>query len=444
MATVFTIKRRPTQAPAAPGLLLCQGNALHLPLQDNSINCCVTSPPYYGLRDYQTGTWSGGDPACTHTRRTSLKEAAITTESRPTNTNHEREGWKGGVCGRCGAVRADGQLGLEESPDSYVRVMAQVFREVKRVLRPDGLLFLNIGDSFASSGGPEPAQTKWQVDGASHTQNGGRSRQPPGRLPAKNLLGMPWRVALALQRSGWILRSEIIWEKTNAMPESVKDRPTKSHEQVFLFSKREHYFYDQEAIKEPAKDWGTRDRSRSKYNTNGYQEAGQTPHGGFTNGNQAKTGRNARSVWTFPTQPFKGAHFATFPAELVRRCLLAGVPTKVCTTCGAPWVRQTTSRLIVQYASRHGGYHARGDSTGMVDMSKTWCPGTKETTTLGFVPTCLCLGGVGQATVLDIFCGSGTTLLVARELGHHAIGIDLSWNYLDTIARRRLGQVLNL
>jgi DNA modification methylase len=222
-----------------------------------SVQCCVTSPPYWGLRDYGT----------------------------------------------------DGQLGLEPTPDAYVASMVAVFREVRRVLRDDGTLWLNVGDSFSD----------------------------------KQLQGVPWRLAFALQADGWYLRSDIIWNKPNPMPESVTDRPTKSHEYVFLLTKSARYFYDAEAIKEPAKDWGTRDRT----NWRGKVNSPAGPQTGCTNANHAASGRNARSVWTITTQPYPDAHFATFPEALPERCIKAG--TKLGDTVLDPFAGSgTTGQVAVQ------------------------------------------------------------------------------------------------
>jgi DNA modification methylase len=253
------------------------GNApdVLMELPDKSINCCVTSPPYWGLRDY-------------------------------------------GV---------EGQLGLEKTPEEYVQKMVDLFREVRRVLRDDSTLWLNLGDSYQSSNSPQVAQTK----------DIGTSREAVDKIPPrvpwlkpKDLVGIPWRVAFALQADGWYLRQDIIWHKRNAMPESVKDRPTKAHEYIFLMSKNERYYYDHEAIKEPAVS-----TSLKKFTDNGTdkQRGHGRRHAGF-NGRYAETlardgvpkDRNRRSVWTVATHPFPEAHFATFPPDLIKPCILAGCP----------------------------------------------------------------------------------------------------------------------
>lgn len=299
-------------------------------LPDKSVHCCVTSPPYFGLRDY-------------------------------------------GV---------DGQIGLEQSPEEFVAEMVAVFREVRRVLRDDGTLWLNLGDSYAGSGkGGNPKDGKQQTNKGSLTV-GTTAREPPATnitrkvfegIKLKDLIGIPWRVAFALQADGWYLRQDIVWSKPNPMPESVRDRCTRSHEFIFMLTKSPRYFYDAEAVKEPAvrTDQGAWSDKSEK------QRGHSRRHSGF-NGRYAEKiaregapqTRNRRSVWTVPPKPFKAAHFATFPPNLIRPCILAGCP----------------------------------------------------------------IGG----TVLDPFFGSGTTGLVANAHGRNAIGIELNADYIE-IAEDRLG-----
>jgi DNA modification methylase len=228
-------------------------------LPEGSVHCCVTSPPYFGLRDY-------------------------------------------GVAG---------QIGLERTPDEFVAKMVAVFREVRRVLRDDGTLWLNLGDSYGVVGSNGQCLTK----GA-------------GGLAPKQLLGMPWRVALALQADGWYLRSDIIWHKPNPMPESVTDRPTKSHEYLFLLAKSERYYFDAEAVREKAThagkvvSLGPKSLSRGQAAGMGVKASGN----GLAESVTVAAGRNVRTVWTVATQPYKGAHFATFPCKLVEPCIKAGCP----------------------------------------------------------------------------------------------------------------------
>ncbi len=279
-----------------------------------SVHCCVTSPPYYGLRDY-------------------------------------------GV---------DGQIGLEETPAEFLAKLVEVFREVRRVLRKDGTAWVNMGDSYASmAGGYAPDGSAGKHDIVSRATRGavlrGRLRKPAAGFKPKDLMGMPWRLAFALQDDGWYLRQDIIWHKNNPMPESVRDRCTKSHEYIFLLSKSPKYFYDQEAILEPcspntharlAQDVQNQigsARASGGAKTNGNMKAVTRKSNGVgwgydTDSKPRTTGRvkdnasmdsalaimpterNKRSVWTVPTHSFKGAHFATFPPDLIRPCILAGCP----------------------------------------------------------------------------------------------------------------------
>ena len=244
-------------------------------LRDNSINCCVTSPPYWGLRDY-------------------------------------------GV---------EGQIGLEPTPEEYVANMVEVFREVKRVLKPEGTLWLNLGDSYASvhTGGHKSAKATVGSNKEGIQEIRQRKAQPETYgLKQKDLVGIPWRVAFALQADGWYLRQDIIWHKPNAMPESVKDRCTKAHEYIFLLSKSAHYYFNNEAIKEDAvSEINTEIKfGGNKYGDNDSSKF-QTYSGNIYNPTSKK---NKRSVWTVTTKPFKEAHFATYPPDLIEPCILAGCP----------------------------------------------------------------------------------------------------------------------
>ena len=237
-------------------------------LPEGIVNTCVTSPPYYGLRDYG----------------------------------------------------ADGQIGLEQTPEEYVQKLVEVFREVKRVLRDDGTLWLNLGDSYSGSGkGPAGNLGKTHNEREmTHTHVSGKV---PDGLKPKDLIGIPWMVAFALRNDGWYLRQDIIWHKPSTMPESVTDRCTKAHEYIFLLSKSKTYYYDAESIKEPVKqDWGTRDRTNGKYHNTG---TGLNPHTGLQKSYEKA---NKRSVWSVTTKPFHGAHFATFPPDLIEPCVIAGSP----------------------------------------------------------------------------------------------------------------------
>lgn len=370
-------------------------------LPADSVDMCCTSPPYWGLRDYGTGEWQGGDHECQHRSPTMRgdrnEDRAKLAGSDATNMAQLLLAQRS-ACGKCGAVKVDHQLGLEPNWQTHVEVMADLFEEVRRVLKPAGTLWLNYGDSYATSvNGRSAADTK-------ATGNDDRTfRDKPfstvqGVLKPKDLCGIPWRVAFALQERGWWLRQDIIWSKPNPMPESITDRCTKAHEYLFLLAKRERYYFDAEAIAEPiaaasiarlSQDVDAQAASlRVPGKTNGPMKAvsrtsgNKTRKPGVARGCPEGTGsnvcgsvpwegstRNKRSVWTVATQPFSEAHFATFPPELIEPCIKAGCP----------------------------------------------------------------VGG----TVLDPFGGAGTTGLVADRLQRNAILIELNPEYA-AMARRRI------
>lgn len=242
-------------------------------MPDQSVQCVVTSPPYFGLRDY-------------------------------------------GV---------DGQMGLEPTPDDFVTGMVDVFREVRRVLSDDGTLWLNLGDSY-SSDSKWGGSTGGKSAKALHGDTGvGRGKRTTG-LPDKNLIGIPWRVALALQSDGWILRQDIVWSKPNAMPDPVKDRCTRSHEYLFMLTKSARYYYDSEAIKEPAVSDHKSGNGFKRGERVSYQNSDGSARGSDDQWDAVGGSRNRRSVWNVATKPYKGAHFATFPPDLIAPCILAGCP----------------------------------------------------------------------------------------------------------------------
>jgi DNA modification methylase len=367
-------------------------------LETESIQCVVTSPPYWGLRDYESDPviW-GGQLACTHNWEDSALVRKGSTHGSSTSTlqspgpktylagaaqdddapkNHRVD--ESATCNLCGAWR--GQLGLEPSAEQYVRNLVEVFAEVRRILRQDGTLWLNLGDSYAQARGQGP--------GDEH-------------LKPKDLVGIPWRVAFALQESGWYLRSDIVWKKDNPMPESVRDRPTRAHEYVFLLTKSGKYFYDGEAVREPWADerlgaaQGYNDETPERLSIGGKRRPQKAPK---TNG------RNKRSVWTINPKPYPGAHFATFPPELPRLCILAGTSERgCCPMCASPWERDVEDASF---------------------QSACGCPAHTP------VP----------CTVLDPFSGSGTTGQVALDHGRSYVGLDVQISYRALAVARLLGE----
>jgi len=363
-------------------------------LPSDSVHCCVTSPPYYGLRDY-------------------------------------------GVAG---------QIGLEPSPDEYVARLVDVFCEVRRVLRADGTVWLNLGDSYCAPGGGFKPDAPSNIAGSKqalthpHATKAIRSHIKYGCKP-KDLLGIPWRVAFALRDDGWYLRQDIIWAKPNPMPESVRDRCCKAHEYLFLLSKSPRYFYDADAIKEPAVSDHT--------SGNGFvgRQGGSTSYQVMSGGVGSTKEwvdiggtRNRRSVWTVASEAFPGSHFAVFPPALIQPCILAGTSERgVCAACGAPWVRLVDwghdgTRDVRNIARALAMGH---DARGPTAVARAGEP--RSSRTLGWQPACSCDAATVPATVIDPFAGAGTTGLVADRLGRSAILIELNPAYAE-LARRRIEQ----
>lgn len=361
-------------------------------LPDKSIHCCVTSPPYYGLRSY-----------CSE-----------------------------------GSEEKELEIGLEQSPEEYVQSLVEVFREVKRVLRDDGTLWLNLGDSYNGSGGNHKQEHKNDtgfqgvIGAEKHKGRGNRISS----LKPKDLIGIPWRVAFALQADGWYLRQDIIWSKNNPMPESVKDRCTKSHEYIFLLSKSKKYYFDNEAIKEESVTCDP----RRPYTSNGAKQLDGRDnwHSGEPREPGDFTKRNKRSVWQVNTKPYKGAHFATFPPALIEPCILAGTSERgVCSECGFPYERITeiTGQVKQKWGTtdrpdcRPGNIEGKGDKglrTGMVNIKNT----------VGWQPSCSCNAPSTPATVLDPFGGSGTVGQWCNLNGRDAILIELNPEYIPLIEER--------
>ena len=319
-------------------------------LEDESIDTCITSPPYYGLRDYGTAEWEGGDPNCEHTVSMDTKWNDPKRGKNVLRPEVAHRGGKSNACLKCGATRIDEQIGLEDTPEQFIENLVEVFRLVRKKLKPTGSLWLNIGDSYWGGKGRsgmkdaevQAARTD-SLNKAHHNATGGKGKTRPtdrthDEIKPKDLIGIPWMLAFALRADGWYLRSDVIWNKPNPMPESVRDRPTKSHEYIFLLTKNKKYYYDHVAIKE--RDGGGRSGNSFRSRQGGADH--QAVSGGIggdewvSNG----SGRNKRSVWTVTTKPYKGAHFAVFPPELIEPCVLASTSYHgCCGECGSPYTR---------------------------------------------------------------------------------------------------------
>lgn len=323
-------------------------------LPERSVQTCVTSPPYWLMRDYATAIWKGGEPDCDHQACPRQGKRGQRNDRRYTAAIPYRA-----QCGKCGATRRDHQIGLEDTIEQYVAEMVAVFRRVWRVLRDDGTLWLNLGDSYMAN--PKGSTGVRSTLTGSHGNQSfpcGVEKRRSGALKSKDLIGLPWRVAFALQEDGWYLRSDIIWAKPCPMPESVTDRPTRAHEYLFLLAKARRYYYDADAIREPL-----RPKTLTTYGIPREQPEGDGPplvkSANWGRGVQIRkprlrgdgepAGANKRDVWTVASQPFTGAHFATFPPRLIEPCVLAGCP--VGGTVLDPFAGAGTTGMV---ALRHG------------------------------------------------------------------------------------------
>lgn len=433
-----------------------------------SVHTCVTSPPFWGLRAYGTDPQvHGGDPDCDHEwaepERSPWANALPGPNGRTKNveaTRH-RARTSGQGCTKCAAWL--GELGAEPSYLLYVEHLVAIFREVWRVLRKDGTVWLNLGDSFITGAGRvggrpgggdrgdrwvgnRADRERYHGKHAAHTAQIGpmtqANRLPQPGLKAKNLAGIPWRVALALQDDGWILRTDIVWNKPNAMPSAARDRPSISHEYLFLLTKSSRYYYDRDAIREPLAA-STVERDKHTRITKGKDGPYSVAHDHETPSHPQ--GRNKRSVWTITLKPFRGAHFATFPESLAEPCVKAGTSERgCCPNCGAPW-----KRIVHRQRTKDGV--PRDDLPPMRNTSIATPSGAQGDShsryativeTKGWKPTCRCPEHQPiPCTVLDTFNGSGTTGKVALTLGRHYLGIDLKAEYIE-LSHARLEKAL--
>lgn len=430
-------------------------------LEAGSVHCVVTSPPYWGLRDY--GLPGSEWPAMEYEPLAGSGRLVVAVPA-----------WSG-----C--------LGLEPDPMAFVGHIVAVFREVRRVLREDGTCWVNFGDSYASAAsGSAQSGLKALSDQysprAKPRENHAYHAVPSG-FKAKDLCGIPWRVALALQADGWYLRSDIIWHKPNPMPESCTDRPTKAHEYFFLLTKSARYFYDQEAIRESvagtahARGNGVNPKA-AKFPTGWAAEGTHTAIDHMKQGknfkasrpkqnasfsgavNELVSDRNKRTVWTVTTRGYAEAHFATFPPDLIRPCILAGTSERgCCAKCGAPWERVVEKgEPDLEHRRACGGdeageYHGEAikpyggtKAQNASEVKARILEGMRKRVTTNWVPTCRCYAERDSGplapvpcTVLDPFGGSGTTAAVAIEHGRRAVLCEMKAEYVKLI-RKRLDQ----
>ena len=424
-------------------------------------HACITSSPYWGLRDYSDAVECvfGGDEGCEHEwgaeQVKSITEQTCYATGRAAGepfapgkklVTGNKDVSQGHFCFLCGAWR--GQFGLEPSPEMYVEHTLEFLRAIRRVLRKDGTVWWNLGDSYYGAAGG-----KWDKDNyrPSREYQWLKRPAPPKRddLKSKDLVMIPFRVALAAQADGWWLRSVIIWNKPNPMPESVRDRPTTSHEYVLLLTKSARYFYDADAIREPnvpgSSRWG-------KYPGTKTAEAQAVLGGahGATSGiaheyskeefseRYYEGGRNKRTVWTIPTQPYPEAHFATFPEALVEPMILT-TPTKCCAECGAGWERVVKRSVAYDHVtsdpgkSKEGPYASQtGAGAGTHDVRHGVYA---NTLTLGFRPTCSCDAGTKPAVIVDPFAGKGTVARGCRKNNRDWVMIEMNPDYIPMMER---------
>ena len=420
---------------------------------------CIALSPLrhtFGLRDYGTAEWEGGEAGCDH-----VEQSTGMSEKNTLGPNKHLPSTNAGniakvmqyttTCGKCGAIRVDQQMGLEPTPELFLANMVTLFREVRRVLRSDGVCFVNMGDSYASQGTRKHGGFNGEHDSEYGHRPGKKTQQrtkgnsggymdlTDTNLKPKDLIGMPWRLALALQQphlqcngcdnvahksawghfpngrmicpacelskgwavaeQGWWLRSDIIWSKPNPMPESVTDRPTKAHEYVFLLTKSARYFYDAEAVREEGSDSpGALSWKRIRNPRKNFIKAsaaslaiGGGAHAGALGDYGGPAGRNRRTVWSIATQAFSAAHFATFPTKLVEPMIKAGTSERgCCPECGAPWERVTEKRGYIK-AGHGGGNEKQADLLGLSPTSSLKANGLKRNmVTTGWQPTCDC------------------------------------------------------
>ena len=437
-------------------------------LPAESVHVTICSPPYWGVRAYltepQVWAMTEEERACEHVWGEDEEHGrrgnrGVSGTGGNLNPALDRAGCGAGsggggqFCDRCGCWK--GELGLEPDVDAYIEHLVEVFREVKRVLRKDGSLWVNIGDSYAGSPNGRSAVATKAAGNDDRTFRDKPFGTAGGVLKAKDLALVPDRFRIVMQNDGWYVRSKCIWTKCNPMPESATDRPTVDYEDMILFTRSARYYYDAEAVRQPAKygrrEWvgeaaraiygAASEGKRLKYTTRGKQKwsagtaLGSNPQQDNHGGVPGTPGRALRTTWTFPTEPLREEHYASYPQKLCEIPILASTSAGgVCAACGAPYARVTSGPSGGSGQSWHdhegdlvrGQRGERGRKRAGSEFYEQWRPGK----TLGWRQTCRCDAGAPvPATVMDVFAGSCTTLLVAVRLGRRALGIELLPRY---------------
>ena len=363
-------------------------------VESDSVDCILTSPPYWGLRDY-------------------------------------------GV---------EGQLGLEPHPEEYLEKLWEVAEECRRVLKPSGVCWWNLGDTYGSGAGEQTGKSTLTGGKLTLEKQVARKAISDGAwLRPKQLLGIPWRFAIGAQERGWLLRNSVVWHKPNAMPSSVRDRFSCTYEFVFLLVKEPRYWFDLDAVREPCSastlQWGGGKQGWGV--SNPLHATPQGTHGPSLRGEgrcgeNPDAGKNPGDCWDICTEAFPEAHFAVFPSALVRRCLRAGCPAQVCEECGKPWERVTEQNATGRTLGDPKEYKS-SPTPGDPRKRGVGRAGESCNVTIGWQPTCTCSAGTKPGLVLDPFCGAGTTGLVATQEGRNFLGIELNSEYV-AMAEYRISQ----
>ncbi len=432
--------------------IILEGDSLSVlkTLPDESINCVMTSPPYWALRDYGEGNnqiWDG-DETCEHSWGSELGKKR-NRESPGVGAKQEINASLGNICNKCGAWK--GQLGLEPTFDLYIKHLCDIFSEVKRVLRKDGTCWVNLGDTYC--GGHAGGST--HPKGSSVVETGGVPQQIKEGRPAGNLkdyqekclISIPARFQIEMINRGWILRNNIIWHKPNCMPSSVKDRFTVDFEYLFFFVKNKKYWFETQYESLQSGDWDKMPPIGGKKQTEGNFNP---TYSGNTPPSNSK-GRNKRTVWRICPKPFKEAHFAVFPEELCETPIKAGCPEFVCKKCGMPKVmveniigKQVTEGMIKAGCDKEGKYYGKeqkdyksAKANEPSETKKRILESMSQVKEYSYKPTCNCKADFTGGIVLDPFFGAGTTGLVALKQNKKFIGIEINPEYIK-IAKARI------
>lgn len=403
---------------------------------DEWIDCVVTSPPYWALRDYGTASWIGGNPECNH-RIDRFGNRNVTDKTKINQNQQNRISGEfvadGEKCSKCGAIRKDFQLGLEKTYEEYINKLCDIFDEVKRILKPGGAVWVNLGDTYGTQSGA-------MMEGKFGPKNTNNQQIIQPKSLHKCLLQIPNRFAIEMVNRGWILRNEIIWHKPNCMPTSVRDRFTVDFEKFFFFVKSKNYYFEPQY-----EDFAENTFVRTKY---GNKESSKMMSGNYAvssdgyNSYAEKVqegvipGRNKRTVWTITTKPYRGAHFATYPVDLIEAPILSTCPEFICNECGKARERIIGLGDVICEGGSDSAKMA-GNKDSYVDSGTKCKKMTSREHIMKGYSDCGCGAGFRPGIVLDVFMGSGTTGVGARINNRNYVGIELNPEYIE-IAEERI------